>query len=468
MRVYALYILTFVLIAWSMRTWFVGACGLLAMSLLLEHPDYPNEVLGVNGANPWNMLFICTVLAWMMQRPYESPAPPMSRTAKLAIGAFIAALTFVCAISAVNMTAPPATGLTVKVLILDYYLNPLKILFLAYLVYEGANTPKRQTAVLGCIVVSALITAMLVLKYRLSTGLSSDFMRGRQRLGKEVGLHANQLGWVLAGTFWGMLAMAGLWKRKLMRFLTVAAAGIPALAVMVVQSRAGYLAMAATGLLFGLVRWRKLLLLLPAGAIAIMVFLPSVSDRMLMGVETAGSPIDRTEYDIDTITAGRPEIWAPMVEVIQGALLIGEGRVAILRTPARAKIEAAIGICPSHPHNAFLEMLADGGIVGTLMMLGFYAAFFMTVVRLFRIRWSPLSTAVGGLALALLASRLVTGVSGCSFFPTRSMFGMFAMGGLALRVASDYAHRRAGAPAPMTQPATSAYPVRFVPSAVAP
>lgn len=440
MRIYALNLITLLLIGGTLRNWFVGVYGLLLMNLLLEHPDYPNEMLGISGLNPWNVLYLFTILAWLTQRGHEPSAPPMSSRGKFAVGAFFVALTYPVAMASLNLDVPAWTGLTQSALILDYYLNPLKILFLGYLVYVGANTPQRQIAVASCVLLSAMLTSVLVLKYRLSVGLSSDFMRGRQRLGKEVGLHANQIGWVLAGTFWGIIALVGVWRRRVMSWLCLLSSAVPGLAVLVVQSRAGYLALAAGGLVFGAIRWRKLLVILPAGAIAVMIAFPSVTERIMMGVEQSETPVGPRSYDMDVITAGRTsDIWPPVFEAFREAPVFGQGRLAIVRTSARDRIIALMGWCPSHPHNAVLELLADSGVVGTLLILVFYTGFFMISARLLRMRASPVAQAVGGVAMALLSARLVTGISGCSFFPIRSMFGLFAVGGLAMRLAAHHA-----------------------------
>ncbi|MCG3132050.1 MAG: hypothetical protein FLDDKLPJ_02860 [Phycisphaerae bacterium] len=443
MRVYALYVFTLILMGASMRDWFIGACGLLLTSLILEHPDYPNSMMGVSGVNPWNILFIWVVVLWMTQRPHEPSGPPMSRAARFLVGGYVISLTVAVAMGVAGAWGGSGKGMTVGSLVMDYFLNPMKIIVLGYLIFDGAKTPGRQVATMMCVVASALVTSTLALKYRLATGLSGDFMRGRQRLGNEVGLHANQMAWVLAGTFWGLLAMAGLWKRRSMRWATAAAAALPGLATLVVQSRAGYLALGATGLMMGVVRWRKLLILLPAGAIGVLLVVPSVADRIMMGVDRASSPMGQTQYDLEVITAGRTDVlWPPVIDVILQSPLIGHGRVSILRTSARSRIEAAIGVCPTHPHNAVLEVLSDSGLLGGGLIFAFYAGFVLVSVRLFRQRHSPLATAVGGLALALVTARLVTGVSGHSYYPIRSMFGLFALGGLALRVATNAAAAR--------------------------
>ncbi|GMU37478.1 MAG: O-antigen ligase family protein [Phycisphaerae bacterium] len=463
MRVYALYVFTLILMGAAMRDWFIGACGLLLTSLILEHPDYPNSMLGVSGVNPWNILFIWVVVLWMTQRPHEPAAPPMPRAARLLIGGYVAALTIAVAMGVAGAWGGSGKGMTVGSLVMDYFLNPMKIVVLGYLIFDGAKTPGRQVATMTCVVVSALVTSALALKYRLATGLSGDFMRGRQRLGNEVGLHANQMAWVLAGTFWGLVAMVGLWKRRWMRWATAAAAALPGLATLVVQSRAGYLALGMTGLVMGVVRWRKLLILLPAGALGVLLLVPSVADRLMMGIDPAHSPMGQTQYDLEVITAGRTDVlWPPVIDVILQSPLIGHGRVSILRTSARGRIEAAIGVCPTHPHNAVLEVLSDSGVLGGGLIIAFYAGFVLVSMRLFRQWHSPLATAVGGVALALVTARLVTGVSGHSYYPIRSMFGLFAMGGLALRVATNAAAtaRTRAAPVSASTAALSLAPPR--------
>lgn len=442
MRVYFLIGLISLFAIAGIRDWFIGVCGLLLLSVIVEHPDFPNAMGGIMGANPWNLLLLwITILALLDQKSARDMklAPPVGKAPTLFM-AYVLVVTASVGYSLIAFNMPPSTGYDRFSFFIEHWINPMKMLVLAYLVYRGARTPQRQAAAAGCVVISFLLLTLLVLKYRLSVGLGTDFMRGRNRLGKEIGMHANQVGWMLGGMAWGLLAFSMVWRRRLMRWLTAFAAAAPALGVLVVQSRAGYLALAATGLVFGAARWRKLLILLPLGAAAVLFFVPAVRDRLLMGIDTEGTPTGEVEYDWETISASRTTaIWPPVIEQIWASPLLGHGRVAILRTPAKEQIEEILGGgCPEHPHNSYLELLIDTGVVGTIVVLAFYFGFFLTCWRIFRLRASPLAAGIGGMALALLASRLVSGVSGCSLFPIRSMYGLFALGGLAVRLAAAH------------------------------
>ena len=435
MRVYFLYTVILALTAYSFRDWFAGACGLVFLGMLTEHPDFPRSIADVAGWNPWNMLFVAVVGLWFVQRRRERLTFDMSRTAStLAFG--------YCAVTVVSSAVAVLDAPTwyPRNLILNLYvLYPLKIMVLSFLIYDGARTRKRQLAVLLCVMSSAVVISILVVKYRWTQGLSEDFMRGRQRLGKEVGMHPNQFGWVLAGAFWGICAMIPLWKRRWVRVLNAGLAALPALAVALTQSRAGYLAIISVGLLLGVVRWRKVLLLLPIGVAVVVVVMPTTAARMMMGIGQSDTGIGEPEHDMDTITAGRTtDIWPHVIEQIANSPILGHGRLGILRTPARDKIAVSMGHCPSHPHNAYLELMIDSGLIGTTLVLLFFGGCFRVCVRLFRVRGVPLASAVGAMALAQLVARLVSGLSGRSLFPIQSMFLLLAALAVAMRMAVQW------------------------------
>src|SRR6185436_2317736 len=73
--------------------WFVSLCGAVMLMAVVQHPDFPNSLLGIQGLNPWNILFLNVVLAWLKQRKelgYEWDIPRFFSRSMLFFGAVIA------------------------------------------------------------------------------------------------------------------------------------------------------------------------------------------------------------------------------------------------------------------------------------------------------------------------------------------------------------------------------------------
>ena len=56
-RITALYIFVTFLCIYAWKDWFKSLCGLILLMAVIEHPDMPKTVLGIQGLNPWNVLF---------------------------------------------------------------------------------------------------------------------------------------------------------------------------------------------------------------------------------------------------------------------------------------------------------------------------------------------------------------------------------------------------------------------------
>ena len=87
-----------------------------------------------------------------------------------------------------------------------------------------------------------------------------------------------------------------------------------------------------------------------------------------------------------------------------------------------------------HPHNAYLEILLDNGVVGALMVLPFYVVVMAWSISLFRDRRSPVFMAVGGMTCAVTLALLVASLSSQTFYPREGALAMWAMFGLMFRV----------------------------------
>jgi O-antigen ligase len=87
-----------------------------------------------------------------------------------------------------------------------------------------------------------------------------------------------------------------------------------------------------------------------------------------------------------------------------------------------------------HPHNAYLEMLLDNGIIGFVCVIPIYLMLLTRCISLFRDKEDLLVSATGGVALSLLLGLLVASVGAQTLYPREGVLGMWAALGVALRV----------------------------------
>lgn len=64
-RTTLLWMLVAFLAAYSWRDWYKALCGLILLMAVVEHPDFPKTVMGVQGINPWNILLFVVFFAWL-------------------------------------------------------------------------------------------------------------------------------------------------------------------------------------------------------------------------------------------------------------------------------------------------------------------------------------------------------------------------------------------------------------------
>lgn len=460
MRIYLLWTVVAGLALYAWRNWFVSACALVVLSVVMQREDFPQYLMGINGLNPWNLLFLVTVLAWWVQRRGSGMRLELPhRTAVLlVIGLlllFVAYLRAAFDLSSIRLEdeggeRPGLVGFTGEFLI-----NRFKFVIPALLMFDGCRTRKRVMIAAGVILFSACAYALMVIRHvPISSLLSSSesvFMQYRHRIDRDIGLMAIDMSMLLAGSFWALVVFAWLAvKRRAAQVGLLGAAAVVFLGMTLCHSRGSYLGFAAVGLVLAVARWRKLLLLLPVGAAAIFVFFPAIPARLGMGLAETDYGGGQVQ-DWDRITAGRStDLWPPALDQFAKGPAVGFGGMACSRTELHEEWLKR-GDAPRHPHNAYLEILLDMGVIGFVPVMILYGGIFIITLRLFRNRQDDLAAAVGGMGLACITVLLVTALGCQSFYPTQSTLLCWCTWGLALRVTVD--QRRA------TQVATVRYQV---------
>ena len=424
-----------VVLAWyARRNWFVSLCGLLLLMAVVQHPDMPRNVAGIQGLNPWNVLLLSVVVNWLMQRRREGLTWDMPRgTVALLVlyGAFVT-------VAFLRMIGDRRhlEEFSIAFLVSEHFINCIKWVLPGLILYDACRTRERVMTALLVILAIYFLLAVQVIKWMpLSTALSGDELsyRASKILQNEIGFNRVNMSMLLAGASWATAAATLLFERKSIKFALLAAAVVVVLGQALTGGRTGYGVWALIGISFGFLRWRRMLLVVPVAAAIVFTFLPGVSERLLQGFGGRQGALE-VEADEYTITSGRNLIWPYVIDEIKKAPVFGHGRLAMNRLGISQVLRDELDEDFGHPHNAYLEMLLDNGWVGLSLVLSFYLLVLQRSVVLFTSTADDVQVAVGGAALALVLALLIAGIGSQTFYPREGSVGMWAVIGLATRV----------------------------------
>lgn len=427
------------LVAYAWKDWFPSVAGLVMMTVVLPHPEMPREVLGIRGLNVWNLILLCLVPAWLAGRRREGlrwDLPPLAWV-------LLAVYVLVMMVSVVRLALDPGpVALSGNELLGEYVINPLKYLFPALLVFDGARTRPRMLVAFGGILAIYLFLSLLVIREMpLSelVGGQSLSVAALRELGPETGFHRNAISVMLAGASWALLAVRPLLMSRWASLALFGMAGLVLFAQALTAGRGGYLAFLGIGVVLGLLRWRGTLLLFAVAVALVLMAVPAVRERALFGISTPDEsetrPLDANQEQLDRerASAGRLKVWPYMVAKIAEAPLIGYGRLGYQRSGLYEFVRAQIDDTFPHPHSAYLEWLLDNGWLGMAPMVLLYGGVLVLALILFRDSRHPLFVAAGGMCFALVFAQLIGSITGRSWYPTEETVGMWAAVGLMLR-----------------------------------
>jgi O-antigen ligase len=279
----------------------------------------------------------------------------------------------------------------------------------------------------------------------------------------EVGYHRVNLSMMLGGASWAFFAARELATRPRVRLLLLVCSGTVLLGQSLTGGRTGYGTWALVGLVLCLARWRAYLLPAPLVVALIVAVVPGVKERMLQGFAKQ-DPLVQEGIDEYEVTAGRTLIWPYVIAKIKERPILGYGGLAMERTGLQRFLMQELKESFPHPHNMYLEMLLDNGLIGAVLVLPFYLVTLAHAMTLFLESRSRVAIAIGGSCLALMLSLLVAGFGSQTFYPREGSVGMWCCFGLMMRVAVERARVLAGR---SRQPARSVGfdPARQTPSA---
>lgn len=426
------------------RNWFVSLCAAVVLMAFMKHPDMPRSVAGIPGANLWNILIVNVIIGWWRQRSLEEPPPTMPRSVKIGFFLYFAVVT----IAFLRMFINPTDFITYtrRDIVMDFFLNSIRFLIPAYLLYEGCRSPQRVKGALASIVLLYFLLSVQVIRYM---GIHPDFSSGSELSGHAaktlercIGFDRVDMSMMLSGASWAAIAFSFLVERKWWRWGVRAGACAMIFAQALTGGRAGYATWGLIGLVMCTARWRKMLPLIPIAAGIVVMLVPAVAERMLAGFGGKQSDGIVVQTDESEITSGRSTIWPLVIDKIKESPWIGYGRFAMQRTGLTAYIWRVLHDSFPHPHEAYLEQLLDNGILGFFCVMPIFFILLRKSASLFLDRSEPVYHAAGGVALALVLALFLAAFGAQTFYPREGVVGMWAALGVALRVSVDRSRRQ--------------------------
>lgn len=421
----------FSIYAW--KNWFISLCAAILLLAVVEHPDFPKAIGGIQGANPWNILILCITLAWASRRGeegYEWDMPPFA-------GWILCACLAVVVVGVVRLLLSSyPSGFTTTWILSEYLVNTIKWVIPSLLLFDACRTRRRAVIALGVILCLYFLLAVQVVRWMpLSAIGSGDDLQSRAAkiTQNEIGYNRVTLSMMLAGASWAALTAIPILKQNLHRLAVLGVAGVIAFGQVLTGGRTGYLTWIAVGLLLATLRWRKLLLLIPVVLLAIGIGLPSVRERMLQGFGgTEGNfTVGTSTYEM---TSGRDIAWPAVIDEIGKSPLFGYGREGMVITGVRDQLMNEFNESFPHPHQAYLQLLLDNGIVGFLLVISFCLYVARHSLTAVLVRDDPLVCAIGCTAFCLVLALMIGAFGGQTFYPREGAVGMWAAIGLLLRV----------------------------------
>lgn len=449
---------------YAFRDWYRSLCGLIVLMAFLERDDMPRQMLGITGLNPWNVLVVFIVIACFIAARREKLKWDLPRGTQFLLVMYL----LVILVGFARMLAQAgsmsdfflATGHrlpTAQQLIADELLNTVKYAVPGLLLFYGCNSRSRLAWGLGACLLTSLLLGLQIIQWMgLGDLADADALSSRalRVLDREIGYHRVDLAAIMAGASWSFFICRLVAPTRLATWFFTGAGTLLLLSLALTGGRAGYVSWGAIAMLLALMRWKKLIVLMPILIVAVVSLVPAARDRFLEGFGE-GQEYDVVEFgdgshNYAAITSDRVLIWPVVIDAIRDAPLVGYGREGYHLSGASRRIIELYGEKGAgfpHPHNAYLEIVIDNGLIGAFPILLFFYVVVRRSAGLFKSRQDSLYAAVGGAALAFVFGQLVASLGAQSFYPRAGVVVMWALIGLALRAHVMWQQEHAPTPA---------------------
>lgn len=437
--------------AW--KDWYKALCGLILLMAVIEHPDMPKSIFGMQGLNPWNILLFIIIFAWILNRRRENLLWDMPGK----INGLLICYSVIILVASLRMIGdlggyeeymllvggdPPSTGS----LLSEHIINSFKWVIPGLLLFDGCRDKKRLQLGMAALLLVYFILAIQVIKWMPISGIASGGElsdRSLKILSNEIGYHRVNLSMMLAGASWAVFASREFIGGRRAKWLLLISFLI-FFAQALTGGRMGYVTWAVVGFVLLWTRWRRYIIFAPVVVIAVLLLVPGAWERMSQGFNQEatqeGSGFEKQVYshsdgpDIYSVTSGRNLAWPLVIDKIKESPFVGYGKEAMIRTGISGLLLTQYNESFPHPHNAYLQLLLDNGMLGAIFILHFYWLIFKHSYSLFLDGRRLEFVAAGGCCLALVLALFVASIGSQTFYPREGAVGMWCAIGLMLRV----------------------------------
>lgn len=440
----------------AFKDWFRSLCALIVLIAVVEHPDMPKSMLGIQGLNPWNILMLFVFAGWFCARKREGSTLTMPSGIRVLVVIYVS-LVFIATFRLlgsyddyVRWTAMMEDeDIDSKMsLISEHIVNAVKWLVPGYLLYKGCNTRERMYWATGSILMVFVLLGIQVIRWMpLGNLAGGDDLseRSLKVLVNEIGFHRVNLSMLLAGGSWAVFCTRLWFKKKSQVGLVILGSLALLLAVALTGGRTGYVTWAFVGMMLAFVKWKKYIVLAPIPVLVLYMILPSAFDRLSQGVgDSTNIQIDdrlrqelmltEAQLVMYSVTSGRNIAWPFVMEKIEERPWLGYGRQAMKTTGVSAHLWTQYSESFPHPHNLYLEFIMENGIIG------FFPVILLFLIMLKRSYWLLKEKdnidyqVVGGVCFSLMLAFMFAGIGSQTFYPREGAVGMWCAIALVMRL----------------------------------
>lgn len=384
----ALIMVSLVFVVAALFNFRIGVLTAVAILPLSATRLLPRELFGIKGLNPLNGVVIMSALAIVLLCAFSPKRVVMPRFPKITwvyVGIIIAWGIFGATHAELipfDLKLRGVAGFdSAGGYMRDVVLKPLVILVVSYMLGVAVANAERPERYLIPLFAGALVLPSVVAGFVASGHVTLTMLAGSHSRGflSFLGIHANELGLMFNLGFALALFSALSAKTKVARLALIGAATFLAIAVLLTFSRGALLGLSAVCiyLLFKNRRFKIIACAVILAPLLALLLPQAVIERATTGVARG---------DMAAISAGRVgDIWIPLLPEVIHHPIFGQGLSSTLWSEA-ARRGAMLPV--GHPHSAYLGMILDFGVVGSI----FICAFFIFLWRYFR----KLATATKG------------------------------------------------------------------------